>query len=96
MDASPKSIEVRNNTEASQYEVNVDGYLAKIEYILRDDRIIFVHTEVPDELGGQGIASKMAHYALEDVKAQGYKVVPRCPFVRGYIERHPEYQALVQ
>lgn len=96
MDANPKSLEIRNNPEASQYEVIVDGYLAKIEYILRDNRIIFVHTEVPDELGGQGIASKMAYYALEDVKAKGYTVVPRCPFVRGYIERHPEYQSLVQ
>lgn len=96
MDVNPKSLEVHNNTEDSQYEVNVDGYLAKIEYILRDDRIIFVHTEVPDPLEGQGIASKMARYALEDVKAKGYKVVPRCPFVKGYIERHPEYQSLVQ
>ncbi|MCB0175322.1 MAG: N-acetyltransferase [Anaerolineae bacterium] len=96
MDANPKSLEVHDNTADSQYEVNVDGYLAKIEYILRDDRIIFVHTEVPDALGGQGIASKMARYALEDVKAKGYKVVARCPFVKGYIERHPEYQSLLQ
>ncbi|MCB0163043.1 MAG: N-acetyltransferase [Anaerolineae bacterium] len=96
MGVNPKSLEVRNNTEDSQYEINVNGYLAKIEYVLRNDRIIFVHTEVPDQLEGQGIASKMARYALEDVKAKGYKVVPRCPFVRGYIERHPEYQSLVQ
>ncbi|MCB0208798.1 MAG: N-acetyltransferase [Anaerolineae bacterium] len=95
MDVEPKSLEVQNNTEDSQYEIRVGEYLAKIEYRLRDERITFIHTEVPDALEGQGIASKMARFALEDAKTKGYAVVPLCPFVKGYIERHPEYQSLV-
>ena len=95
MDVEPKSLAVQNNTEDSQYEIYVGDYLAKIEYRLRNDRITFIHTEVPDELGGQGIASKLARFALEDAKAKDYSVVPLCPFVKGYIERHPEYQSLV-
>ena len=95
MDIDPKTIEVQNNTQDNQYEVKINGHLAKIEYILRKNRITFTHTEVPSELEGQGIASKMAHFALDDAQAKGYSVNPLCPFVKGYIERHPEYQSLV-
>lgn len=96
MDIDPKSLEVKNNGEENQYEIHINGSIAKIEYRLRNDRITFVHTEVPDELEGQGIASKMARFVLDEAKSKGYSVRPMCPFIKGYIERHPEYQSLVR
>ena len=87
--------EVRNNEAANQYELEVEGRLALAAYRLQDGRITFTHTEVPDELEGRGIGSKLVGAALEDARAQGLKVVPACPFVKRYIEKHPELKDLL-
>ena len=87
--------QIRDNQEEKRIEVQLEGRLAVIEYFRKDEKIYFVHTEVPEELEGQGIASEMARFALELAREQGLKVVPRCPFVAAYIKRHSEYQPLV-
>lgn len=88
--------EVRNNPEANRFEVLQDGHLAVLEYKLRDNRIIFIHTGVPSELEGRGVGSALARAGLEHARSNHLVVVPICPFVRGYLSRHPEYQDLVQ
>jgi len=88
-------VEVRNNEAAHQYELEVDGRLALAAYRLRDGRITFTHTEVPDALEGRGIGSKLVKAALDDVRAKGLKVVPACQFVKHYIDKHPEAQDLL-
>jgi predicted GNAT family acetyltransferase len=87
--------EVRNNEAAHQYELEVDGQLALAAYRPGHGRITFTHTEVPDALEGRGIGSKLVEAALEDVRAQGLKVVPACQFVKHYIDKHPEVQDLL-
>ena len=87
--------EVRNNAAEHRYELEVDGRLAIAEYRLRPGRISFTHTEVPEELAGRGIGTKLVKAALDDARAQGLKVVPICPFVKHYIETHPEEQDLL-
>jgi len=84
-----------NNEAENRFELHVDGLMAIAEYILTPDKIIFTHTEVPEELEGKGIGSALAKYALESVKASGLKVFPMCPFFQAYIERHKEYQSLL-
>ena len=84
-----------DNAEAGQYEFHIDGLIAKIEYKKKDDKIYLVHTEVPKELGGRGIASALAKQVLEDIEKNGFVLVPRCPFVVSYIKRHPEWGKLV-
>jgi predicted GNAT family acetyltransferase len=69
--------------------------MAIAEYILTPDKIIFTHTEVPEELEGKGIGSALAKYALEAVRGKGRTVFPMCPFFKAYIERHKEYQSLL-
>lgn len=93
--STPELAEVRNNRAAHRFELELDGRLALIAYIERGDRITFTHTEVPPELEGQGIAGRMAKVALEYAREQQLRVVPLCPYVAGYIRRHPEYQPLV-
>lgn len=88
-------IEVKNNEDEQQYEVKIGGHTAMLVYEREGDNITFLHTEVPPALEGHGIASKLAHAALEDARAQELSVVPLCPFVASYIRRHPEYLSLL-
>jgi predicted GNAT family acetyltransferase len=90
------AIEVADNPAAERYEVKVDGRLAGFaEYRRRPGRIVFTHTEVDDEFEGQGLGSRLIRGALDEARAAGVSIVPRCPFVAGYITRHPEYRDLV-
>ena len=87
--------EVRNNEAAHRYELEVDGQRAIAEYRLRPGRISFTHTEVPDALEGRGIGTRLVKAALDDARAKGLKVVPACPFVKHYIDKHSEYADLL-
>ncbi len=90
-------IRVTDNTEASRYEVTVDGAVAGFAaYRLHGDRIVFTHTEVDDAYEGQGLGGALARGALDDVRARGeYRVTALCPFISAWIERHPSYQDLL-
>jgi hypothetical protein len=86
---------VSNNAEMEQYELRVGEDYARAAYKLEGDTIRFTHTEVPEELEGQGIGSRLVKGALADVRRRGLKVVPLCAFVRHYMETHPETQDLL-
>ena len=90
-------METRDNPDESRYEGWVDGQLAGFAaYRLDPGRIVFTHTEVDDAYEGQGVGSTIARFALDDVRARGdLRVVPRCPFIRDWIEKHSDYQDLV-
>lgn len=89
------TLDIRNNENESRYETTVDGHLAYSSYNRDDDRIVFTHTVVPDELSGRGIAGAIVKHALDDARSQSLRVVPACSYVAAYIKRHPEYQELV-
>ena len=82
----------------SRFEARVDGELAgSRRTTTADDLIVFTHTEVDDAFEGHGVGSALARGALDDVRADGTrKVLPRCPFISGWIEKHPDYQDLVE
>ncbi len=84
-----------NNPDQQQYEARMGGALARLQYRLAGDTIIFTHAEVPPAFEGHGIASKITHTALEDARSRGLTVVPLCPFVADYIRQHPAYHSLV-
>ncbi|MEZ0073433.1 GNAT family N-acetyltransferase [Planotetraspora sp. GP83] len=89
-------IEVVDNPGAARYEILVDGRIAGFaQYRLRPGKIIFTHTEIRDEFEGQGLGGKLVSTALDGSRAAGLEVTPLCPFVAGYIQRHPEYRDLV-
>jgi len=86
---------VCDNTARSRFELDADGHLAFSNY-KRDDGVLTVlHTEVPKELNGRGIGSALARGLLDTARAQGLKIRPICPFVKGYIDKHPEYRDLL-
>lgn len=85
-----------NNEEKNRFELWVDGHLGRIEYIINKTGLIFLtHTEVASELKGKGVASKMVKDALQYIEEHDLKLVPLCPYVAGYLKRHPEYHALL-
>jgi len=86
---------VSNNPAHHRYELAVDGHIAATYYQIADGVITFVHTEVPPELGGKGIGSKLIKGALDQVRADGLKVIAQCPFVKAYIEKHADYADLL-
>jgi hypothetical protein len=88
--------EVRQNTDDSRFELKVEGQTAVLEYSLQADTITFIHTEVPSELEGRGIGSRLARAGLEYAREKALKVVPVCDFVAAFIGRHAEYQDLLK
>lgn len=88
-------LNVFNNTERQQFQVQADGELAFLEYRLYEGKIVLMHTEVPEKLGGHGIGSALAEYAFKYARANHLPVKVYCPFAQAWLKRHPEYQDLV-
>ena len=87
--------QVVNNPEKRRFEVVSGSQLSKLEYRLDSTRLALVHTEVPDELSGQGIGSALVVTALNYAKDNDLKVLPYCPFAAAYIQRHPEWKSIL-
>lgn len=88
---------VQDAPEAERYEIrDGDRLLGVAAYRRRGDTVVFTHTEVDPDAGESGLGSRLVRGALDDVRARGGDIEPRCSFVRGYIERHPEYRELVR
>lgn len=88
--------DVRNNEVDSRFEIALDGSTAVSEYHREGDRITFTHTEVPEALGGRGVANQLARGALDFARNNNLKVVPQCAFIAAFIKRNPEYADLVE
>lgn len=89
-------ITVEDVPAESRFELRVDGEMAgHIAYRAQGSQLVLVHTEVSDAFGGRGFGSRLVAAALDKVRARGGSVLPQCPFVRTYIERHPTYLDLV-
>jgi uncharacterized protein len=87
---------VRNDPAQSRFHTDVDGAGGQLDYRQDPGVITFLHTQVDDELEGQGVGSELARAGLDYAREQGLQVIPQCPFVRSYIEKHPEYNSLVR
>jgi uncharacterized protein len=87
---------VRDNPEDSRYEIrDGDRVLGLAAYERRGDTTVFTHTEVDPDAGQDGLGSTLVRAALDDVRRRGGSLVAQCSFVRGWIERHPDYADLV-
>jgi predicted GNAT family acetyltransferase len=87
--------EIRDNTFQSRFELPVGDSIAFVEYRREGDHITLTHTEVPEALSGQGVGSKLVRGVLDALAADGRRIVARCDFAAGYVERHPQYRNLL-
>lgn len=79
-----------------RYTVSVEGQVAGFtQYADRTAaglvQRVFYHTEVDEAFGGRGLATILVKEALDDVRAQGKRIVGVCPLVAAYLKKHPEY-----
>lgn len=94
--AAPADAVVTDVPERARYELRLDGRLIGVlAYRLRGDRVAFTHTEVEPACEGRGFGGRLVGAALDDARAKGLTVLPLCPFVSYYVDRHPEYEAIV-
>ena len=96
MSGEAPEVTVQHKPERNRFEVHFDEGTAVLEYMKVGNTLIFTHTEVPESLEGRGLAGKLAKTGLEYVRDNGMSAAPLCPFVKAYIERHPEYKDLVR
>ena len=90
--SEPMAIEVVHNRPAQRFEAHLDGERAVAEYVRSADTVTFTHTFVPEQLRHRGIGGMLVRSALETARAEGWHVIPRCPFVAAFIAQHPEYR----
>ena len=95
MEIDADTLPVVNDEAGRQFEIEVDGEVAFLQYRIEGSTIIYPHTVVPRALEHHGLAARLAHYALEFARERSLAVVPICPYVRAYFERHPEHADLV-
>lgn len=89
--AGGEQLTIVDNADERRYEARIGEQLAGwVEYGRVQSRIVALHTEVPPEFGGRGIASALVRRVLDDARAAGLTVTPRCPFFKTHFRRHPE------
>lgn len=89
MDDAAGAPEVTHASASSRYEIRVDGALAGFTaYVDRGEQRIFFHTEIGDEFGGRGLAGVLIARALADSRARGRRIVPVCPYVARWVQKH--------
>ena len=88
--------DIVHDEQAKRFETSIDGQTGYISYQERDDKLVYDHTIVPQELGGRGVGSALVKHALNYARDNNKKIVPQCSFVSSYIDKHPEYQDLLQ
>ena len=87
--------QVVDRPDLGRFELTMDGHTAELVYRIVGEHLVLVHTEVPEALEGRGIGGALVEAALDRSVRDGLTVVPRCPFARHWLERHPDRAAQV-
>ncbi len=90
------SLVVTDAADRHRYEATLDDTLAGfLDYVVKRERIGLIHTEVPPAFAGHGVAAALTRFALDDARRRGLKVIAICPYVRRYLEKHPDDMDIV-
>jgi len=88
-------MDVVENREQNRFELALDGGTALVAYRLDGNRVVLIHTEVPEQFAGQGVGSRLAKGVFELIRSSGRKAVVRCEFLKGWIAKHREYDDII-
>ena len=95
MNEELQNLEIVKNEVTQRFELTVDGYTAFIDYKQDNNIIKLIHTEVPEELGGRGVAAALVEKTLVYLEKHKLTLFPYCPYVYAYIQKHPEWKKIV-
>jgi len=84
-----------DNKEQGRFELHIDSKTAFIDYSNEGEKVILIHTEVPEELEGNGVAAALVERTFEYLEENGKKIVPSCSYVRVYLRKHKDWERLV-
>ena len=87
---------VVDNPGESRFELETDAGLAVLDYRRSGDQLALIHTEVPPRVRERGLGTRLVEAAFLEAREKGLRIVPHCPFVRAYVEEHPEVAGLVE
>ncbi|MDX3807177.1 GNAT family N-acetyltransferase [Bosea thiooxidans] len=88
-------MDVVEKPEQNRFELALDGGTALVAYRKDGDRLVLIHTEVPEQFAGQGVGSRLARGVFELIRTSGRKAVVRCPFLQAWVAKHPEYDDII-
>ncbi len=91
-----REMNVQWNSKESRFEAEVNGQTAIADCLVHPNEWVVTHVEVPIALRGGGIASQLAAGIVEHARSEKRKIVPMCPFMAAYFERHPEARDVLQ
>ena len=91
-----EDIQLNNNSAIHNFEIFVDGHRAFIDYKQHGDKYFLIHTEVPQELEGKGVAAALVEKVFKYLEANNFKMVPYCAYIKAYLKRHPEWERLIE
>jgi uncharacterized protein len=89
-DQSEQQLSVRDDPDGERFLFDSEGHIAQLIYQKEPGRLILVHTEVPEALGGRGIAGKLVQAAVASAASEHRTVVPWCPYARRWLEDHED------
>jgi hypothetical protein len=84
-----------NNQDIHRFELFVDGHRAFIDYKQKGNTVYLIHTEVPKEIEGHGVAQALVEKTFEYLEANNLKMVPYCAYIKVFLKRHPEWNRLL-
>ncbi len=90
-----EDIPLTNNTAIHNFAIQVDGHRAFIDYQQKGDKIFLIHTEVPVELEGKGVAPALVEKTFKYLEENNFKLVPYCPYIKVFLKHHPEWDRLL-
>lgn len=90
------AVSVQHNDDASRFEAEVAGGLAHLDYNRFNEGIVLAHTKVPKQSERQGVGGELVKAAVEWARSADMRVIATCPFVRAYLQRHPEMANVVR
>jgi uncharacterized protein len=86
---------IEHNKNQQRFEARIEDLVSVIDYVLDNKRLSLTHVIVPKALEGQGIAGELTQTALDWARSENYRVIPVCPYVKTWLQRHSEYQDLI-
>lgn len=95
MNTEIKDIPLIQNKEMQQFEMHINGSTALIAYEENGNNYALIHTEVPEALEGKGIASVLVLKVFKFIEAEGRSIIPLCPYVKSYLDKHPEWNRII-